>query len=137
MSNLTAIETELAQTLGDPARRTYTAAALDVAIAGALSDLRQAAGQPLALAGLEGAAETTLSTAELRMLVLGAAALALLTRAAARSETTDLSNQIPADLFRLAEDFSRRFEAGLRRVQAAYGQRSDAPPYSPWDEPKS
>ena len=51
MSNLTAIETELAQTLGDPARRTYTAAALDVAIAGALSDLRQAAGQPLALAG--------------------------------------------------------------------------------------
>ncbi len=92
--------------------------------------------QPLTLAGLDGAASTTLPTVLESALVVGGAAYAALARAADRAEQFELANESGAlaawGEARLA-DWRRMLQEGFAALRAA-NLRSGASPWSAWEE---
>ena len=123
MSDYTDILQRLRAALVDVAGVIWGTDELDEALRQALADLGQAGGVAYAVAGLDGAAATTLPAAQCEALVRGAVAYALLWRAAERVDAFNYQAGLPGDALAAAAAVMRRFEAALAGLAA---QRTSA-----------
>jgi hypothetical protein len=122
--------------LGDVGNLKWSAAEVAAGLAQALGEMSLAAGQALTLAGLEGAAATTLPATLERALVTGAAGWCAVMRAGAKA---DWESQSQGEPQRLAEWGDRRlveFRAQLGQVYRdearLHGQRTSSAPWAGW-----
>lgn len=134
-TDLTTLDARVRAALGDPQGLIYDAAALEAALLSALSALNTAGAtseqpRPYTVAGLDGAAETSLPDELVELLVRGAAAQAALSRAMGRSEGYSPTLAVPAAQLAWARAEQAAFEAGVDELRRASLQRAAQPPWS-------
>lgn len=118
--------------LGDETQQLFSGTLLDEAIRQALNEYSRSAGAPGTLAGLDGAAATSLPEEEAALLVRGAAGYAALSRAVQRMLSFNLRQEAGSDLLAWARRSLADFQAGLRQVRANRLHTAAEPPYPPF-----
>lgn len=105
---------------------------LQEALLQALADMRQAAGQAYSVDGLGGAAVTSLPPEWFDLLVRGAAAYAMLSRAADRVDAFNFDPGLPGTALTVSAALMQRFVDGLTalaRLRISELQTAPAAPY--------
>jgi len=120
--------------LMDMQNLTWDANVLDEGLRQALAQLSLATGQPVSVAGLDGAAETTLSSGDEALIVLGAAGFAALSRMAGASARLGLSGAAADRLLAWGRTQLARFDLCLAAVRLRQLQSAGSPPYSTCEE---
>ncbi len=138
MINLSEICSRLNEQFFDPQNLAIPAESQEEAVREALTGLNAFLDKDFTLAGLDGAALTTLPMGYEAVLLFGAAAFALDFSLRSHLVHTNSSNTGSTDTLRLwCEHLSWQFDAGLDRLRLQTLQADGALPYSPWawDEP--
>lgn len=131
--DLATVCTRVSHHLDDTARLIWSDAMLEAAVRESLDAIGRVLGESLALAGLDGAAETTLPADQQQLLVVGAVAHALSFRASGRFEDARARETLPEALAEWASDHMARFETLLAQARLAAHQQAATPPYGEWE----
>lgn len=131
--NLTAALQRAAALLGDAAQEKWTPTELTCALRSGLGEMNLAAGQPLALEGLDGAAVTSLPESLEQTLCLGAAGIAALARAAAQADWPEQPPGQADPLRTWGEARLADFRAQCRQYFGASEPRRTTQPWAAWE----
>jgi hypothetical protein len=129
---LTTLRDRVSVHLNDTGNLIWSDAMLDSAIRSALLALGRVLDETLALAGLDGAVETTLADDDQHVLVVGAVAYALSFRASGRFEDARSRSELPQNLADWATAHMARFQTMLAEVKRRSHQEAAAAPYDQW-----
>ncbi len=133
-ADLNTFRARVAGLLADPSGLAWTNDGLDAALRQALGEYSLARGAGQTIAGLDGAAETSVSPLHETILALGGAGYALFARLIRRSECLTLPLETAARLSKLGFHYLERFHMLIEAVrQAAFREAPDAP-WSVWEE---
>ena len=120
--------------LMDMQNLTWDANTLDEGLRQALSQFNAASGQSAALAGLDGAAETTLAVGDEALIVLGAAGHAALSRMAGSAARLGLAGEAADRLLTWGRTQLARFDLCLAAVRLRQLQSAGSPPFFSYAE---
>ncbi len=129
---LTMIEERVSCHLNDTGNLIWSEPMLETAIRSALLAIGRVLDDTLALAGLDGALETTLDEDDIQVLVVGAVAYALTFRASGRFEDARARAELPEKLADWATAHMARFQTMLAVIKRRTHQEAETAPYDQW-----